>query len=549
MLSITSKYEFLIFEDEHGKSHTSKSYGKLQFKFISAIPEKERRKNSGLWHRYLELKRKFDKVLDKEPNKIITSWGSPNSLPKIAFQKMIFAQWEKSFEKFGINITSNSFSDNWSIIEHARAFQEEVKKRPTEFYPFIEKLVEEQKIAFDFIVHGLEGLKDGEYPISSFLRLFERILDLDFDTDYTRSLISITKYFIEEKEISKPVIDFLIKAALTHPNPENDDIPSNETVNYVQDPLSYGINSVRGASAEILSYLFFKKEYESEIFDALFKIAEDKSLKVRVCLLPRLEYMRFLNQEKTLQLFLKLITHSNEEAILKHALIPAHYLSHYNFKKLIPYLKKTSNYKALTPNIATLLVFAWYNNEEKSLAMLKKVLKKNEEARHKMPHIAVSNLYLKSRKINEKSLELFQWFFNDESEATQNGYSMAFHDLKISDFDIMYPVLKKYAKSIAGKRNLSEYFIYLEKCTAKYPKECLELMCYFDGYSFTPSNKQRPSYYKDEPVRVVMVAYNKLDSTIGKDRKYIKIAMKLFDKMLLSQVLRNQADKVLEDLN
>ena len=542
------KFEPYIYKDETGKKKMSKDFGFPQLKFLEALPKEAIVDSSTIKAKYLELKRKFGNIEDKEPNRITTSWGSPNVLSKEASEKMTLKQWEKSFEKFGVNLDLNSLSDNWPIIEHARVFKEQVKKRPTEFFPFLGKLVHEPKFAFDFTVHGLEGLKEGKYQISSFLKLFEEVIKIDFSSKYTMYLVWLTKYFIEEKEISKPVVIFLINTALTHPNPENDDIPSNETVNYVQNPLSYGINTARGAAAEILSCLFFKKEFEREIFDALFKIAEDWSLKVRVCLLPRLEYMRFLNEEKTLQLFL-ILTQSNEEALLKHALRPAHYLSHYNFEKLIPFFNKASKFGTLTPDIATLLVFAWYEGEKKSFEMLKTTLHNNEEARHKMPRIAINNLYLKSGKVNKKSLELFQWFFKDKSEAAQNGYSMAFHDLKVSDFKIMYPLIKKYAKSIAGKRNLSEYFNYLEKCTSKYPKECIKLMDYFNDYSINTPKQQRSGYYKDEPVKVVMAAYNQLDSTIKEERKYIKIAMKIFDKMLLSQVLRDKAYKVLDDLN
>lgn len=361
-------------------------------------------------------------------------------------------------------------------------------------------------------------------------------------------LVRLTWYFIESREVSKQVVDFLIQNALTHPNPESDYIPSNDTINYEQDPLSYGINTVRGAAAEALTCLYFKKEYEEEIFDALFKIADDTSLKVRTCILYRLEYMRFLNKEKMLELFLKL-TQSNEEYLLKHALNPAYYLSYYNFQKMIPFFEKALIFKSLSPTIAKYLVFAWYEEQDGALSMLKNIFEKNEEARSKMPYIAIKNLYSKDKQINKKSLELFQWFFDDKSEVVHNGYSMAFQELKITDFEMMYPLLKEYAKSKAGKRNLSEYFEYLERCASEYPKECIQLMCSFKGYSLKPTNKRTRSFYKDEPIKVVMVAYNKLDSSIKEHRKYIKIAMKIFDKMLLSHILRQHTNKVLDEID
>ena len=71
VLSIQSKHEAIIFNDINNKiKHNLSECGRLQFLYLSAIPESEVMKRSQLKKRFQELQRKFGSVTDTEPNKI-----------------------------------------------------------------------------------------------------------------------------------------------------------------------------------------------------------------------------------------------------------------------------------------------------------------------------------------------------------------------------------------------------------------------------------------------------------------------------------------------
>jgi len=81
---------------------------------------------------FFELERKFYKLTDTEPNKIRTIWVGP-PMDSSAYDKMTFDQWEQTFEKYNTKYQAELTSIRGSMLEHSRAFQEEVKNEGITF--------------------------------------------------------------------------------------------------------------------------------------------------------------------------------------------------------------------------------------------------------------------------------------------------------------------------------------------------------------------------------------------------------------------------------
>ncbi|MEL6945075.1 MAG: hypothetical protein AAFO82_20650, partial [Bacteroidota bacterium] len=445
---------------------------------------------------------------------------------------MTFEQWEQSFLKYNKEYKSEWDSYTGGIFDHARVFGEQVKGDPDKFFLFIKKLVKENIVSLDYIIAGLQGLKEGKYHDAiAFLNLFERTLTIELTGIAIHELIRITDYFIEAKKISKTILDFLIYNSLNGLTPKDDLLHSNEKeADYVDNIYYYGLDSVRGRAAHSLCCINFEPDFEHIIFDTLFKIAEDDLIKVRVCLISNLKRILNLNRDKTFQLFLKLVA-SNHPAIYYHAFKVVKDLAYDKFEVLIPFLEKAIQFEDTHEKLCTILTHAWAKKTPKSEILFMKLVNKSFIARSILPEIAAHNLYLESESIDPKTEQLFRWNFDTGDKELQDSYAKAFWNLKPEDFPKILHLLQEYATSKAGKRHLHSYYDYLTKCSAKYPKECLDLLQHFDAYN-KDERFERATFHEDEPLKVVMGAYNNLDSEKKEDQKYIEIAMKLFDKML-----------------
>lgn len=537
LLSIKPKYELEIYQDENGKKrHRLKWYGYHQFLYLSSIPLNEVKARPQLIKRFQELQRKFNTVKDEEPNKIRT-FGVGPPMDNSAYNKMTFDQWEQTFEKYDAEYKAEFASNRGSILEHSRAFQAEVKNRASHFFPFIEKLINENKVPYQYIVAGLTGLKEAKYNPTEVQRIYKKALSIPFDREYTLYFVWVSSYFIEAKILDQVILEYLIEIAKNHPDPEGNTIRN--------DALNDGVNNVRGSAAGRISEVYFNPAFEKLVFDALHQIAEDPNLSVRVAIMPRLAMLMNLNEQKTLEIFLKLVS-TNEPEIMKHSIWSVQYLLNNNFDKLTDYFKRAIKMESIYGTIAVVLGGAWLKEKEGSYQLLNSLLKMSDEAKAKLVDMAVKNLGDKKESVRAKCRQIFLRFLHSTDEKVIQEYSSAFFDLTPEMFLEVYPLLQKYARSNVARKEPHYYFEYLLKCAKKHPVECLELLQHVNAYD-KPDISQA-GYYDDEPVKVLIGIYNSLSSLETKNPKHLDKTIVLFDKMLKSQKFRGAANRVIDQV-
>lgn len=544
LLSIKSDYEQFSYTDEKGKKRVGKAYGRLMYSYLNAIPSEERKQFSEINRQHQSLKLKFGKIEnEREPNSVRIS-GVSAPLPSIAYEKMSFKQWQKSFLKYGDEHKRDVFTNQGSKLEHGRAFEETVKYNPKKYYPLVKKLVDNKAVANDYIIHGLRGLVESNFRnTDALIKLFEEVISIDFNREFTMYLVWMTSQFIRKKKISDKIIQFLIKQALTHPDPSPDDDQSDNGMDY----LMKGGNSVRGAAANRLTQLLFCKSQKDKIFTALFSIADDKSLAVRVSLISELRTMKFLDEDQTFDLFLKLTSLSDEEDLFKLSFILVQSFGLKRFPDLIPFFKKVMKMKDenILRDSARLLSYAWLDGVELAKPLLEELLTKSEIAQTVLPEVVSKSLYDKNGKLNERSIQLFERNLYSKNQNIQESYANAFYNFRVQDFPNIFPVLKKYVKSTIGKRHFHSYYEYLEQCSSEYPIECLKLMALIKNYKI--STNQHLHFYKGEPIKVILGVYKNLDGSNKHDKRHIEVALKLYDIFLQTDSLRSEAEKALRE--
>ena len=537
LLAIKSKYELGIYKDGNGKkNHRLKWYGHKKYLYLCAVPKTELYKRPLLKKVFLELERKFNKVTDSEPNKIRTSWVGP-PMDSSSYNKMTFDQWEKTFKKYNAEYKPDFASSRGSILEHSRAFQSEVKNRASHFFPFIENLIDKNKVPCQYIVAGLAGLKEAKYDPSEVQRIYKKAFSITFDREYTLYFVWVSSYFIEAEILDQDVLEYLIDNAKHHPDPEGNTIHN--------DALNDGSNNVRGSAAGRISEAYFNPAFENLVFEALNQIAEDPNLSVRVAIMPRLAMLMHLNEQKTLEVFLKLVS-TNEPEILKHSIWSVQYLLNNNFDKLTDYFRQAIKMESIHDTIAVVLGGAWLKEKAGSYQLLNSLLKVSNEAKAKLVDMAVKNLGNKKESVRAKCRQIFLRFLHSTDEKVIQEYSSAFIDLTPEMFLEVYPLLKKYAPSNVARKEPHYYFEYLLKCAKKHPVECLELLQQVNTYD-KPDISQA-GYYDDEPVKVLIGIYNSLSSLETKNSEHLNKTMALFDKMLKTQKFRGATNKVIDQV-
>lgn len=539
ILNLQFLEELRIWKDDEGKKrHYLHHSGHTKLMYLKAIPKDDVKKRPHLLRALQELERKFPDAEAEARKRHRGGMVGPPLDPK-AYEKMSLDQWEQSFIKYNSTYRGNPWELKGNMHQHTREFEAEVSKRPTYFFPLIQKLVNEKKYEFSYTIHGMRGLRAAQYNFVEFNKLLKKLMAEDHDTENTRYLIWLTDHLIDTKSIDHDVIEYLCKMAVSHPDPEQD--------RHSDELVGHGINTVRGAAADRVADLWFvDKEFKELIFSTLEKVTEDKTLCVRASIMPRLAYLMNLDEQRAVELFLKATRHPIPE-VFEHTTWSANWLARRHFADLKDYFIEGIKMDRIRPALAEILAVAWINGEDGSKELLEGALKNHPTAQGKMVEIALH--FIKEEGLSdkkEKAIELFKRYLNKQEQEIVNEYSVAFLSLTPENFEPIFPLLKLYCKSAIAKRSPHYFFEYLLTCSKRYPKECLTLLSSFKRYE-KPDITQS-GHYEDEPVKVLLGAYNSLKSSSRLEPYWINRSMKLFDSILLDERFQKTASKALMEV-
>ena len=531
-ISITTDNDKEVRTDPNGKkSHRLKYAGHTRYLYISSLPHAEFVPQSEVWKEYQRLQRKFPDLVirDVEPNKIRVS-GVPAPFSEETYKKMDFNSWKSSFLAYH----TDSFDQKGNMLEHSRSFSKEVKARPGEFADLVEQLIDENQVPGDYIVKGVEGLVESKFDSKRLLKIYKKAIKVSFSRENTLYLIWKSDYFIQSKVMDEELLTFLIDMATTHPDPELEKDGS----------LQHAINTVRGAAAHRIVECYFMSDFKEIIFSALNSVAEDRSIAVRQSILPNLAFLNYLDQERALSLFLK-ITDSDQIQVFKQSIIALQYFINYDFKRLVPYIKKLITIPDLQKDMGTVLAVAWISGKPESLPLLNQVLGNSKEAQKSAVQVATHNIFDQETQAQDRSKKIFIQFLNTDVQEVIHEYSIFFLKLDKERFDILLPLIKKYSRSIAARRDPNYFYQYLIKCAKKHPRDCIDLLAHWETYDQPDITKS--GHYEHEPVDLIIACYNSLRYT-KKEKGYREKSLDIFDKMLLNSRFRVSANRVIQQV-
>lgn len=520
------------------------------YRLLCAIPEDEFKEYPSMKKKFDELQRKFGVYKEAPPVKSEAICVGP-PLPNKAYEKMTFEQWIGSFKKY-------DDSTDWDhprrefgkggLVEHSRAFTEQVSKRPDTFYEFIFSLGQRDDISTMYLEAGLNGLVKAKYNIEKIKYLVKAYWEKE-GTGFRKEIIRAIDYIDREDSLDLELISILEEYSLNDPDPDKEtwliDAGSGAPY-YGGDPLHHGINTVRGSAAERLAVHGYKTTYADKIFGIMDKIADDPSVSVRCCLIRPLAGMLKWDKDKTIDIFIKLTTDQHPK-IIKYGLECLSWLiTKDNFSNFVPHLRVAMNvdegygYHHAGEYVGQILMLAYTGEYPDSSSLLEEGFQKSVKIKAGAIQFASRHLLYEDNIISEKSKEIFLRFINEESEDVSSKYGWSFLEFKPEDFRKLYYLIEAYTRSKAVCRG-SEYFLeYLAKCVALEPRICLDLL---QNYTiFEQPNFQRNALRGDELVQILIGAYNKLI-----DDEYKEKAMDVFDKILKDETYKSEGLKVLAE--
>jgi hypothetical protein len=528
ILSLNDPYELHKYET-NGKLNFSSNWGLTKYKYFSSLPREEVLNEPKTRRLFQELERRYSTIKDTEPNKIrIVGVGAP--LNKEAYENMSYDQWLSSFKKYDNDVRRfDDHPERGGLTENYRAFKAEVEKRPQQLLSFVERLFDEE-VHPQYIVSGLDGLKSGKIAPSEFARLYKQAIAIPLDRFEVMQLIWMADYLIEARKVDEDILDFLIEQALKNPDPSEDK----------GQPRHEALNTVRGAATERLTSINFNQSWSAKIFDALEKATEDQQISVKVSLLGRLSFLMHLDKERTLSVFLKVIDKYQRD-IYQASIWSAQYLAKYSFEKLHPYFLNFLNNPDGCEEIATIIAIGFLNKRPGSNKLLQEAFKKNDVVKTKIIHVGWNNIF-KEGDINKDAAGLFLMGRNFTSDAITNEYSRLFLHWPPQKFAVLFPVIYKYSRSKAGKKELHYYYEYLLKCMKDEPEKCLQLISNIKQHEQPEPGKRMT---EEEPVKLAIGLFNSLDKLPGKKKKAYD-ALRIFDQLLRDPYYRRNAANITE---
>lgn len=523
------------------KSAKPEWIGVIRLKWLRCLPENDIAQIPEAEQTFQELTQRFPDLDDKEPNKIrMRSVGPP--MEQDEYENMTLEEWKDSFNKYDEKYKEKCDSSKGGLEQHAQQFEAEVKKRPDFFYPLIEELITLASLPRTYLVRGLDGLKEAKYAPEQLLHLLKKIDPTGFENWEVMRLVSLCSYFTNEKMEDDFIIDFLIKMAMTHHDPLNNTLKVKIEHKEVESIYASGFNTVRGSVVHLLPYLYYFEKHKNLLFETLEYIAEHDLVSVRCQMMPRLALLTNLDRVRSLRLFLRLVR-GNEEVIMEHSSWSAQYLARQNFEDMKLYFEQALAHPKLHKDMAIILSLIWVFERDDAIDLLNKFIEMSGQAKAGAIEVAANNIRDEKGNPISRSIELFTRFFEESSEEVIQAYDSAFQHLKPADFLHLQPTLVRFAKTVAARKNPRPFYEYLITCATAYPEACLELVENFAQYE--KPDIRFSGYYDKEPLKVIINAYNELWGRKIKDHELLKKALLLFDKMLLDDRFRRDAETVL----
>lgn len=321
------------------------------------------------------------------------------------------------------------------------------------------------------------------------------------------------------------------------------------TSNDLGDSLHDGINTVAGFAAFSLVKLKSNIHYKSKLLKTLTRLANSKYASVKCAAIVNLHLLVDFDREKIFDIYLKLTKDLNEEVLINSCyLLGVYVVDKFDLLKdhikVIARVKSSDRAREAQIYIGQILMYLYAKNVRGATKLLDELYNYSDDFK---AGLLKQSIYLLSNNKSEtlkKAEVIFKKLLDSKEQVIQNEYVNAFREFNHEDFNTLFKYILLYSKTkpISERRIDNEIFKYLLQCVGEEPKKCLEIL---ENLLETSNFDPQLSYISEEPVQVLIGAYNKL-KTYYKNDTYTEKAMDIFDRLLQIPALQYSTHKVLD---
>ena len=480
---------------------SSESFGSLEQAILNYYPEWERSADGRLWRgvsqlrlltnlepsrlsevatrRLGELRRKFKDVSLSEPRGIEGGWAR-SPIPELSAAMMNDHQWLGAIGRYSSDSPSDYALGDFLIggaHELSQLLKAQTRDDPLRFANLVHRISDDSNPCyFEAILQGLaEADVDMETVVHACLRC-HKIPDRPLGRWVTRPLVHFPG-----SQLPDEALEMVVWYATEHSDPDPDPEKVSSDLTYYlggeeipqYDPISVGINSVRGSAAETIARLLAQDErYLSFFLPHLRIMVNDPSDATRACVAEALFSVLRHNRGLAVELFVDLC--DTDERLL--ATPPfgefLKYALQTHFHQLEPVLVRMveSNNETVATSGACWSCYASLTiGEAEPLA--ERSTSGSTALRLGAAEVYAANLNLSAhRSVSEQMLG--KLFFDDDAEVRREA-ARCFYLFEGRELKEYENLIKQYIQSPAFEPEHNPLFHALEKTTANMPEVVL----------------------------------------------------------------------------
>lgn len=484
---------------------------------------------------FLRIRRKFpdDKqLLNEEPFRSSVRGGYP-AMPKEKAKKMSNETWRVSMRAYNSDASLNW--DKPSLSGQQMLLQEQSKKDPVGKFNLLMEVVLDDTIMLSYPIAGMKGLiESGRIDLAT--KLFDSIV-AEIGDDINRkfrnydlhSFLFAIDGFVKSPELPKSVFDFICRAT----------IEAEEDLSYrsekEKDLYNRGINLPRGIAAYKLIECSTHSEWAEEIFSTLETVASTASEFTRASILLNFAALNFLDKERSLKVFLKLMHdyHPGLMSMPVHSYNPLVYYVNYAFEDLIPFFEKALQIEACHEQQVIIIWLAWsHTHNNKAKEILDAMCEATETSRLSL----IDFLSTLEENMDEEAAGYLCRFMQEKyySEEIADKSDSIFHNLEHVSPEIQFRLADTFVNSRLCEVKNTSFYNFLASYALTNPQKTLE---WLDKIL----QKDRTLEGKDYTIitDIIIQSYNGIKSFC--DDEYMPLLEKSMD--LLDDLMQRQDNR------
>ena len=426
--------------------------------------------------RLQELQRKFDNPSLLEPR--CMEWSRVASpIPESAASKMKDDDWLGAIERYSSDSSSGD-PGNFLVggaLQLSQLLEAQTKEDPARYANLIHRIPDDSNPAyFQAILRGLAGSDiDVELAVGACLRC-HKIPGRPHGLWVTRPL----EHF-PSSQLPDEALEMVGWYATEHSDPDPKLVSSNmtyfldgeEVLRY--EPVSVGINSVRGSAAETMARLLVQDERYLTFFEPYLKsMVKDPSDAVRACVAEALLGALRHNRDLAVELFVelcdadeRLLATTPLQSFLKYA-VPTHFTA---LETILVRMMKSSDETVATAGAR----WACYASLTVGEALPLATWCPYGAKAHRLGAAEVSAANLKLSAHRSTSEEILGRLFFDSEPDVRREAARCFYGFKGRELKEYENLIAEYVRSPAFESAYNPLFDALEKTTANMPEVVL----------------------------------------------------------------------------